>query len=89
MFEKLVVSTSQRRRGRTSRFFLGTVLVYMSVVAAAFSLSVALSSPQLADSELHQPRSPDQLGLRLRSTESSESTALTTTEAPPLPTIGT
>lgn len=52
MFEKLVVSTTQRRRGRTSRFFLGTVLVYMSVVAAAFSLSIALSSPQLADSDL-------------------------------------
>jgi len=52
VFEKLVVSTSQRRRGRTSRFFLGTVVVYMSVVVAAFALSVLMSSPQLADSNL-------------------------------------
>jgi TonB family protein len=50
VFEKLVVSTSQRRKRRTSRFFLGTVFVYVSAVVIAFALSISLSSPQLADS---------------------------------------
>jgi protein TonB len=49
MFDKLVVSTAQRRRGRTAKFFLGTVLVYLSTVAIAFALSIFLATPKLAD----------------------------------------
>jgi TonB family protein len=52
MFDKLVVSTAQRRRGRTAKFFLGTVVVYLSAVAVAFALSIFLAAPQLADCEL-------------------------------------
>lgn len=52
MFDKLVVSTVQRRRGRTAKFFLGTVVVYLSAVAIAFALSILLAAPQLADSKL-------------------------------------
>ncbi len=37
MFDKLVVSTAQRRRGRTAKFFLGTVVIYLSTVAIAFA----------------------------------------------------
>jgi TonB family protein len=49
MFDKLVVSTAQRRRGRTAKFFLGTVVVYLSTVAIAFALSIFLATPKLAD----------------------------------------
>ncbi|HSE37047.1 MAG TPA: energy transducer TonB [Blastocatellia bacterium] len=49
MFEKLVVSSSQRRRGRTAKFFVCTSLVYLSVVGLAFALSVLLATPKLAD----------------------------------------
>jgi TonB family protein len=52
MFEKLVVSTSQRRRGRTTKFFLGTVVIYLSAVASAFALSIVLASPRLANGDL-------------------------------------
>lgn len=52
MFDKLVVSTAQRRRGRTIKFFLGTVVVYLSAVATAIVLSIFLATPQLAESEL-------------------------------------
>ena len=49
MFEKLVVSTAQRRRGRTAKFFFGTVVIYLSTVAIAFALSIVLATPKLAD----------------------------------------
>ena len=52
MFDKLVVSENQKRRGRTPRFFLGTAVVYLSVIASAFALSVVLAEPKLADSNL-------------------------------------
>jgi TonB family protein len=52
MFDKLVVSTAQRRRGRTAKFFVGTSVVYLSAVAVAFALSILLATPQLADSRL-------------------------------------
>jgi len=65
MFDKLVVSTAQRRRGRTAKFFLGTVLVYLSTVAIAFALSIFLATPKLADTRsaifvapLPAPRTP-------------------------------
>ena len=49
MFEKLVVSSSQKRRGRTAKFFVCTSLIYLSVAGAAFALSVLLATPKLAD----------------------------------------
>lgn len=49
MFEKLVVSTAQRRRGRTAKFFVCTSLIYLSTVGVAFALSVLLAAPKLAD----------------------------------------
>lgn len=52
MFDKLIVSTVQRRRGRTAKFFLGTVVIYLSAVAIAFALSILLAAPKLADSDL-------------------------------------
>jgi hypothetical protein len=55
MFEKLVVSTSQRRRGRTAKFFVCTAFIYLSVVGVAFALSVFLATPKLADTAAAGP----------------------------------
>jgi TonB family protein len=52
MFDKLVVSTNERRKARTARFFLGTVVTYLVVVASALAVSVIVSSPKLADTEV-------------------------------------
>lgn len=66
MFDKLVVSTAQRRRGRTAKFFVGTLLIYLSAVGVAFALSILLTTPKLADTDLRPifvaalPRSPVQ-----------------------------
>lgn len=49
MFDKLVVSTAQRRRGRTAKFFVCTSIVYLSAVGIAFALSILLAEPRLAD----------------------------------------
>jgi hypothetical protein len=49
MFDKLVVSTAQRRGGRTAKFFLCTSLTYLTALAIAFALSVSLAEPKLAD----------------------------------------
>jgi len=49
MFDRLVVSTPNRRRGRTGRFFACTSLVYLLVAALAFAASVYFTTPRLAD----------------------------------------
>jgi protein TonB len=49
MFERLLVSTAQKRKGRTTAFFVCTSFVYLSIVAVAFALSVLLAEPKLAD----------------------------------------
>lgn len=49
MFEKLVVSTNQRRKHTTAKFFVGTVLLYAIVLACAFVISVVVSDTRLAD----------------------------------------
>lgn len=49
MFEKLVVSTTQRRKHRTAKFFVGTVLLYAIALGCAFIVSVVVSDPKLAD----------------------------------------
>ena len=58
MFERLVVSTSQRRQRRTLKFFVYTSFIYLSVVGIAFALSVVLESPKLADTSTTQLRQP-------------------------------
>lgn len=55
MFDTLVVSTRQRRRGRTAKFFLGTSIAYLSVVAFAFALSILFATPKLADTSSTGP----------------------------------
>lgn len=49
MFEKLVVSTAQKQKGRTATFFVFTSIIYLSAIALAFALSVLLADPKLAD----------------------------------------
>ncbi|HXU38406.1 MAG TPA: energy transducer TonB [Blastocatellia bacterium] len=49
MFEKLVVSTNQRPKHTTAKFFAGTVLLYAIVLACAIIVSVVVSDPKLAD----------------------------------------
>jgi len=66
MFNKLVVSTLDRRKPRIAKFFLGTSIIYLGAVSAAFAVSVLISNPKLADSGIRLstlvapvPRSPD------------------------------
>jgi len=49
MFNKLLISTSGRRKPRTARFFFGTFVFYSLSVATAFALSIIIANPQLAD----------------------------------------
>ena len=53
MFDKLIVSTVERRSRRTVKFFVCTSITYLSVVASAFVLSICLATPKLADSSDH------------------------------------
>lgn len=52
MFEKLVVSTNQRRKHTTAKFFVGTVVLYAIVLACAFVISVVVSDTRLADTNI-------------------------------------
>jgi protein TonB len=49
MFNKLIVSTTNRRKQRTARFFCGTAVFYLLSVAAAFAVSIIFENPKLAD----------------------------------------
>lgn len=49
MFNKLVISTNERRKGRIAKFFFGTSAVYAMVIVGMLALSVVVSSPRLAD----------------------------------------
>jgi protein TonB len=53
MFNTLSISTINRRRKRTAKFFLGTAVFYLLSVAAAFALSIVIANPQLADTSAH------------------------------------
>jgi len=53
MFNKLVISAAERRKGRSTRFFCGTAVFYMLSVAASFAVSIILSNPNLADTSAH------------------------------------
>lgn len=55
MFDKLIVSTAHRRKGRTAKFFVCTSIIYLSVVAVALALSVLLATPKLADTASATP----------------------------------
>jgi protein TonB len=49
MFNKLVVSTNERRGNRTAGFFFGTSIIYLIAVAFAFAISILVANPQMAD----------------------------------------
>jgi TonB family protein len=49
VFNKLVVSTNEKRGNRTARFFFGTSIIYLVVVACAFAISILIANPKLAD----------------------------------------
>ncbi|HKP88082.1 MAG TPA: energy transducer TonB [Blastocatellia bacterium] len=53
MFNKLVISATERRKQRTARFFCGTAVFYMLSVAIAFAVSIIASNPNLADTSDH------------------------------------
>ena len=52
MFEKLVVSSIQRRKHTTAKFFAGTVMLYGFAFASALVLSVLVSDPRMADTNV-------------------------------------
>lgn len=49
MFDQLVLSSRQRRRHTTGKFFVFTASVYALAIAGAFVVSVLASDPKLAD----------------------------------------
>lgn len=49
MFDQLVVSSRQRRRHTTGKFFLMTSALYVFAIAGAFVVSVLAFDPKLAD----------------------------------------
>ena len=49
MFNKLVVSTNERRKSRIVSFFCGTSAIYALVIVGVLALSVIVSNPRLAD----------------------------------------
>ena len=49
MFDQLVVSSRQRRRHTTGKFFLMTSALYVFAIASAFAVSILVSNPRLAD----------------------------------------
>lgn len=79
MFEKLVVSTAQKQKGRTATFFVFTSIIYLSAVALAFALSVLLADPKLADTSdtiihianLPPPRGPQPPQINVTRTDSN------------------
>jgi protein TonB len=49
MFNKLVISTNEKRKKRIARFFCGTAVIYAAVTTGVLALTVAVSNPRLAD----------------------------------------
>lgn len=49
MFDQLVVSSQQRRKRTTAKYFVGTGALYLFAIACAFATSVLMSAPKLAD----------------------------------------
>jgi len=78
MFNKLVVSTSERRGKRTTRFFFGTSIVYLIVIAGGLAASVFFADPKLADSNnrtaiIITPTPPRMLGSTRRESRNQPS----------------
>ena len=53
MFNKLIISTNERRKGRIAKFFCGTSAIYAMVIVGVLALSVVVSNPRLADTSEH------------------------------------
>jgi protein TonB len=53
MFNELVISTNERRKGRVAKFFCGTLGIYALVIVGVLALSVGVSNPRLADTSEH------------------------------------
>jgi protein TonB len=53
MFNKLIISTNERRKGRIAKFFCGTSAIYAMVIVGVLGLSVIVSNPKLADTSEH------------------------------------
>src|SRR5262245_44998926 len=51
MFDRLVLSTGEKRKGRTSKFLFATSILYLLGIASALVVSVVAASPLLADDE--------------------------------------
>lgn len=49
MFNKLIISTNERRKGRIAKFFCGTSAIYALVIVGVLALSVVVSNPRMAD----------------------------------------
>jgi protein TonB len=49
MFERLVVSTTQRHKTRTAKFFVCTSLIYLITFAASHAVSLLLADTKLVD----------------------------------------
>jgi TonB family protein len=66
MFDELVVSSHQRRKRTTAKYFLATGALYVVAIACAFCVSVLISDPKLADTNtlatLISPMLPPALG---------------------------
>lgn len=66
MFDKLVVSSLQRRKHTAAKYFFGTGALYVIAIASAFCASVLMSDPKLADTStvvtLIGPSLPPALG---------------------------
>lgn len=50
MFERLVVSSAIKRKGKMGRYFFGTSLLYLAALVSALALSIMTVAPKLADS---------------------------------------
>jgi TonB family protein len=66
MFDNLVVSSLQRRKHTAVKYFFGTGVLYVLAIACAFTASVVMSDPKLADTDnvliLVGPSLPPALG---------------------------
>ena len=49
MFDELIVSSHQRRKRSTAKYFFATCALYVVAIGCAFCVSVLISDPKLAD----------------------------------------
>ena len=80
MFNKLILSTNERRGKRTTRFFFGTSIIYLIVIASGLAISVFFAAPKMADSNnrigiMITPAPPPMLGSPKRESHNQSSQA--------------